>query len=268
MTPTITFEPAAETFAGCASFYDALTAHHDYEDLTRTLEGLLDRHGRPGPKMLDVACGTGKSFLPFWRRGYDVTACDLSPEMLAHAREKSGGAVALLEADMRDLPELGSFDFATCIDEPVNYLLAPEDVGSAFASVARNLRPGGLFVFDVNTLHAFRSIFSSDDCYEQEGWLFVWRGHGDGTAEPGLRSGFTIEAFTETGDGTWERRTNQHLQRHYPTVQIAELLAAAGLEHLGAHGMSPDGVLDPVADEDRHTKTFHVARKETRSPRR
>lgn len=268
MTTSTTFDPATETFAGCASFYDALTAHHDYEDLTRTLEGLLDRHDHTGRRMLDVACGTGKSFLPFWRRGYDVTACDLSPEMLAHAHEKCSGAVELFEADMRDLPELGSFDLVTCIDEPLNYLLEPEEVERAFASVARNLRPGGLFVFDVNTLHAFRSIFASDDCYEQGGWFFVWRGHGDGTAEPGVRSGFTIEAFTETGDGAWRRLTNQHLQRHHPMGQIADLLALAGLDRLGVYGMAPDGVLDPEPDEDRHTKTFHVARKPTGSPRR
>lgn len=262
MTTTLE-SAAADTFDGCALFYDALTAHHDYEDLTRTLERMLEEHGHPGRRMLDIACGTGKSFLPFVRRGYEVTACDISPEMLARARAKADGAVRLIVADMRELGSIGTFDLVTCLDEPLNYLLEPDEVERCFASVARNLRPGGLLVFDLNTLHAFRSIFARDECYEQEGWLFVWRGHGDGDELPGARSGFTIEAFSEARDGNWRRFTNQHLQRHYPPEQTIRLLESAGLEPLAVYGMSPDGVLHRVADENRHSKRFYVARKPT-----
>lgn len=257
-------DPASETFAGCAPFYDALTAHHDYESLARTLEQLLADHGHSGRRMLDAACGTGKSFLPFVQRGYEVVATDISSEMLELARAKADGAAEVVLADMRSLPVLGAFDLVTCIDEPLNYLLEPDDVGRALASFSRNLRAGGLLVFDVNTLHAFRSIFARDECYEQVGWLFVWRGHGDGATPPGGRSGFTIEAFTEE-DGRWVRFTNQHVQQHHPAPELTGLLAAAGLECLGMYGMSPDGVLDPAPDEHRHTKRFYVARKPLRS---
>jgi SAM-dependent methyltransferase len=268
MTPITLDGAAARTFAGCAPFYDSLTAHHDYEEVARILERLLARSGHPGRRMLDVACGTGKSFMPFVRRGYEVTACDISPEMLDQARRKVDGAAELVVADMRDLPRLGGFDFATCIDEPLNYLLEPEEVERAFASVARNLRPGGLFLFDLNTLHAFRSIFARDECYEQEGWLFVWRGHGDGETESGGRSAFTIEAFVEESAGAWTRLTNQHLQRHYPPAQVTDLLARAGLECLDVFGLTPDGVLHAEPDEHRHTKHFYVARNSPRSRRR
>ena len=46
----------------------------------------------------------------------------------------------LLVADMRDLPELGTFDLVTCIDEPLNYLTAGE-LETAFASAAARLAP-------------------------------------------------------------------------------------------------------------------------------
>ena len=261
---TIFADAGRETFAGCAPFYDCLTAHHDYEDVATMVEQMLDRHGRPGRRMLDVACGTGKSFLPLVRRGYDVTACDISPEMLSQARAKATRDTELIVADMRALPQLGAFDFVTCIDEPINYLLETAEVERTFASVAANLRPGGLFMFDLNTVQAFRTIFAHDDCYEQEGWLFVWRGHGDTSAAPGARSGFTIEAFCERPDGAWARCSNQHLQRHYPPDEVAALLAAAGLERVGLYGVSPDGTLDSCPDEHRHMKLFHVALKSTR----
>jgi SAM-dependent methyltransferase len=259
---------ARETFANCAFFYDSLTAHHNYEDVADMVEELLERHGRPGRRMLDVACGTGKSFLPLVRRGYEVTACDISPEMLERARAKTNGATKLMVADMRALPRLGEFDFVTCLDEPINYLLEPADVERAFASVAANLRPGGLFLFDLNTLQAFRTSFAQDDCYEQEGWLFVWRAHGDSSAAPGALSGFTIEAFSERPSGDWGRFSNQHLQRHYPTSEVPALLARAGLERVGLYGITLEGALDDRPDEHRHLKHFHVARKPTRRSRR
>ena len=259
---------ARETFAGCAPFYDNLTAHHDYESVAGMIEQMLERHGGPGRRMLDVACGTGKSFLPMIRRGYEVTACDLAPEMLAQARAKAGDAAELLVADMRALPALGEFDFVTCIDEPINYLLDPDEVGQTFASVAANLREGGLFLFDLNTLRAFREIFARDECYEQEGWFFVWRGHGGDDDAPGVCSGFTIEAFTERADGHWVRLSNQHLQRHHPDERVRGLLARAGLERVGAYGIEPDGTLVDCPDERRHMKVFHVAHKPHRRPRR
>src|SRR5919112_1807986 len=92
--------PAAEAYRGLAPFYDAWTSH---------LERRARRFGVSGRRLLDVACGTGKSFLPLLERGYEVTGCDISPEMLAEARAKAPGVV-LEEADMRELPKLGEFD--------------------------------------------------------------------------------------------------------------------------------------------------------------
>src|ERR671925_551448 len=87
-----------------APFYDDFTAHHDYEAWTATLEALARRRGLEGARLLDVACGTGKSFLPFLARGYTVTACDVSPAMVEIARGRAGGRARLLEADVPEAP--------------------------------------------------------------------------------------------------------------------------------------------------------------------
>jgi SAM-dependent methyltransferase len=71
--------------------------------------------------VLDVACGTGKSFRPLLRRGYEVTGCDISPPMLEQAPAGAPG-VRLVPADMRALPDLGAFDLVTCLDDALNYL--------------------------------------------------------------------------------------------------------------------------------------------------
>ena len=60
--------------------------------------------------VLDVACGTGKSFLPLLERGYDVTACDISEAMLRVARTKVGSCTSLRRLVLGALPVLGRCD--------------------------------------------------------------------------------------------------------------------------------------------------------------
>lgn len=259
--PAAVVADAPATFASSAPFYDALTAHHNYEALTDTLEALIERHGRPGRRLLDLACGTGKSSLPFARRGYRVTACDISQEMLAQAREKPDVRVRWRHADMRALPELGGFDLVTCIDEPISYLLDPEEVAACFRSVARTLRRGGLFLFDLTALRTHNTVFARVECYEQQGWFFVWRGHGDGRAAPGTLSAFTVEAFAPLPGGGWRRHTSHHQQRHHPRTLVSGLLHDAGLETIAVYGLTPDGGVHPEPDEARHTKFLYFARK-------
>src|SRR5690242_123834 len=116
-------------YAPLAPFYDQFTAGYDYETWTEALERLARAHGLRGRRLLDVACGTGKSFVPFLNRGYEVTACDISPEMVAAAEAKPETLGArLLVADMRELPELGRFDLITCLDDSLNYLLEEPDL--------------------------------------------------------------------------------------------------------------------------------------------
>src|SRR3954454_2667148 len=113
---------AAEAYDGLAPAYDAFTAAHEYVRWLDYLEGLAVEHGLRGKALLDVGCGTGKSFLPMLEKGYDVVACDLSPQMAERAREKMPtGAARVLVADMRELADLGAFDLVTCLDDAINY---------------------------------------------------------------------------------------------------------------------------------------------------
>src|ERR1700753_2732188 len=109
---------AEVAYESIAPVYDDFTAHHNYEAWIATLLELAAENGlRPGAsRALDVGCGTGKSFAPLLDRGWRVTGCDISASMAARARERAGGRVTVEVADMRELPVLGSFDIAFCID--------------------------------------------------------------------------------------------------------------------------------------------------------
>ena len=92
--PTAGAELHAEVaYEAIAPVYDDFTAHHNYRLWVATLLELGAKHGLRGDTVLDVACGTGKSFLPMIEHGWKVTACDLSPSMAELAQAKAGPAV-------------------------------------------------------------------------------------------------------------------------------------------------------------------------------
>src|SRR5215212_8096018 len=97
-----------------AAAYDTLTADYDYDRWLSVIEALARDAGLSGNRLLDVACGTGSSFLPL-RERYEVVGCDLTAAMLRRAAARADDGVRLLRHDMRSLPVLGSFDLVLCL---------------------------------------------------------------------------------------------------------------------------------------------------------
>jgi SAM-dependent methyltransferase len=249
---------AEEAYARLAPFYDELTREHDYDSWTGHLERAARRAGLRGKRLLDAACGTGKSFLPFLRRGYEVTAFDLSPEMVALARAKAPEAELFVE-DIRTLGRVGSFDLVTCLDDSLNYLLGDGDLDAALSALAGNLAPGGVLVFDLNTLSTYRTTFARDMTHDGDDVFLAWRGGCDGAEEAGCLATLTVEAFRALGPGLYERVTSTHRQRHHSRPAVERALAGAGLAPVGVYGQLPDGSLDTAANESAHHKLVYLA---------
>src|SRR6185436_14310911 len=150
---------AKRAYEGTAVAYDDFTAHYEDEAWLAGLLAILARHGLHGSRLLDVGCGTGKSFMPMLSRGWKVTGCDISPSMLELAREKAGKAVRLETADMLTLPKFGKFDLVWALDDTINYLLSKDELRQALLGMRGNLAQAGLLLFDVNTLLAYRTFF-------------------------------------------------------------------------------------------------------------
>jgi SAM-dependent methyltransferase len=254
---------ALAAYEALAPFYDQFTASYAHSDWLRSIDHALRGLGLTGRRALDVACGTGKSSLPLIELGYEVTACDISPAMVAVARERLPvPAERVFAADMRRLPALPHFDLATCLDDAVNYLLTEGDVRATFAGIGRALRPGGLMAFDLNSLRTYGSAFASRSELDGPHARFVWNGE----ARAPIRSGRTYRATVEVhpkGNGHAPVES-VHTQRHYPRETVERLLRSAGLRPVTVFGQATGGRLEGGPDESRHTKLLYVAeRKET-----
>jgi SAM-dependent methyltransferase len=262
-----TFATALTAYESLALAYDDFTAHHDYELWLDLLEGLALDHGLAGREALDVACGTGKSFVPLLGRGYEVVACDLSPAMAAIAAAKAPEADVRV-ADMRDLSILGGrrFDLVTCLDDALNHLPDEASLRAAFRAAACALRPDGVYVFDVNTLRMFDEMWGRTWCQRTGDHMFVWEAQPFEGSGAGLRAHCALHVFRNKRDGalactdTWTHADIRVSERHFPEPVIRAALAEAGLDCIGPFGMQTDASLYPEADEDRDTKAIYVAR--------
>jgi SAM-dependent methyltransferase len=259
-------DPTCAAYDLLAPFYDSYTRRFGHDRWLANLEAIAIAHGLRGNRLLDVGCGTGKSFLPMLARGYEVTGCDISPAMAERAQAAARGAAEVLVADARDLPVLGRFDIITSLDDALNYVLSDEELGMTFAGVARNLRPGGIFVFDLTSIAAYRKYFALDMASEDGGAFFCWRGQADPEhTAPGSIVASVIEVFATDDGECWRRHTSRHLQRHHPPELVEGLLASAGFELLSRRGQMTGAQIDPIGDDELHTKLVYFAR---RAPQR
>jgi SAM-dependent methyltransferase len=244
---------ARSTYEVYAAAYDDFNHGYMYERWTGRLLEAAEGVGLHGDRLLDVGCGTGLSFIPMLDRGWSVTACDISPAMLELARAKVGSAATLLTADMRELPSLGKFDLIWAVNDAMNYLLSGEELEAALTGMRQNLAPGGIVVFDVNTLTAYRTFFSTETAVDLDGRHFVWRGlMSAGDVEPGSVNEALFEAEGE------ESLTHVHRQRHFTESEVQLAIEAAGLRCVGVMGES-EGNLETGLNEDLHTKAVYLA---------
>jgi SAM-dependent methyltransferase len=246
-------------YEAIAPVYDDFTSQNDYELWLGRLLPHLERHGLSGRRLLDVGCGTGKSFLPMLERDWEVTACDISASMVELAREKAGEAVLLSVADMRELPAFGEFDLVWSLDDAVNYLLSIEELERALIGMRRNLAPGGLLMFDVNTLQSYRSFFAESEVREGAGGRqLLWQGRASANTQPGAISEASFEVIGP--DGEPEIEPELHRQRHFPEEDVRAALEGVGLECLDVFGHGFDVALEQPVEELRHSKAVYIAR--------
>ena len=255
-------ESAERTYEAMAPVYDDFTAHHDYEGWLADLVTALERHGLQGKRLLDVGCGTGKSFMPMLPRGWEVTGCDISPAMLELAREKAGEGVRLEVANMLELPRFGEFDLIWALDDAINYLLSPEELERALVGIRANLAPNGLLLFDVNELLAYRTFFAETEVVERGGQRLVWSGLAAADVAPGSICESRLEVVSDDSNAkTAEAPVLTHRQRHFPEAEVLAALERAGLECLDIFGIYTDGILKQPLDVSTHTKAIYIARR-------
>ncbi len=206
----------------------------------------------------DLACGTGTTAMILARKGIRTYAVDLSPLMCRLARGKAAHAslpVHVLRADMRSfrLPE--AVDLVTCEADALNHVPHKRDLRSVAKAVARALRPGGHFFFDVNNAIGFKRYWSATVWFERPGVAVVMRNAHNPHAD---KAWSDIEWFIR--DGIYWRRHHERVDEVcWDADQIRRVFRDTGFDKLWAWDAAPFFKNNPLIRPG--CRTFYLARK-------
>ena len=215
--------------------YDKLNSETDYEAWADFISACFKRFGKDVSSVLDLGCGTGAMTFPLRRRGFDMTAVDISPEMLSVAREtaeeKGISDILWLCQDMREFELYGTVNAAVCCLDGINHLCEAGDLDRCFSLVHNYLDPDGVFIFDVNTPYKFENFYGGNDyILEDEGVMCCWQNDYDD--ENGVCD-FWLSVFEERADGAWERTDEVVRERVYTREILTKALTENGFEVCG-----------------------------------
>lgn len=112
-------------------------------------------------RVLDVAAGTGYHSVSLARHGFDVTAVDGSPEMVARTRRNAarhGLTFPVVEADWRTLRRHldGRYDAVVCLGSSFPHLFHEADRRAVLAEFREALNPGGILIVDHRNFDSIR----------------------------------------------------------------------------------------------------------------
>lgn len=208
--------------------YDRLMDEAPYDKWTEIVLNEL----RSG-KVLDLGCGTGECSVRLADKGFDVTAVDLSEQMLSVAHDKAirhSLNVRFIQQDMRDLETAERYDVVAIFCDSLNYITDEHGVKSTFARIYEHLNPGGILLFDVHSMHKITNLFVGHTfASNDEEISYIWNsfeGEEKGSVEHDL------SFFLENEEGLYERFDEMHLQRTFLVEEYTEWLHEAGFSNL------------------------------------
>jgi SAM-dependent methyltransferase len=240
-----------------AQYYDEL-----FSSFRRPIDAARERVlGRILPQVesaCDLACGTGTTALILARKGINTYAVDLSPLMCRLAREKAARArlpVRVFRADMRSfrLPE--KVDLITCEYDALNHVPRRAHLRLVAHAVARALRPGGHFFFDVNNSLGFERCWFGNIWIEKPSMVVVMRNGHNRQAD---RAWSDIEWFIQDG-GYWQRRHERVEEVCWDSAEIHRTFEEAGFDQLRVWDAAPFWKGNPMMGPG--CRTLYLARK-------
>lgn len=188
---------------------------------------------KPGEKVLDLCCGTGRHALELASRGFKhVIGQDFCRQYLEHAAKEAkrmGFKLDLIESDMRRIPGYGKLDAIYSWHTSFGYFEDERENEKVADAVGGALRQGGRFLLDSNNRDWVLRNFAEQ----------TW--HGEAPNYVLEKNSFDLATSTHHGEWTFvdkdgKPRTRRMQIRQYSLHELAEMFARYGLNYVKAWG--------------------------------
>lgn len=226
-----------DAYKSFALVYDMFMDNIDYEGWSRYVIELLQEYGIDKGLLLELGCGTGSVTELLAEAGYDMIGVDNSADMLQIAMDKKQSStrdILYLLQDMREFELYGTVKAVVSICDSMNYILEEEDLQEVFLLVNNYLDPGGVFIFDLNTIYKYENLMGEQTFAENrpEG-SFIWDNYYDSEE---MINEYDLTIFIAEGkDGLYRKYEETHYQRAYTLETVKKLLTKSGLEFVAAY---------------------------------
>jgi SAM-dependent methyltransferase len=190
----------------------------------------------PRSHILDVCCGNGHLARKMADLGFKVTGIDGSEPMLQYARENAPNC-EFHACDAREIDFKNAFDAVTSTCDSLNHVMSLAELSGVFAKVCAALRPGGIFLFDLNTEKGYRDYWTGETGGKvADDHAFVIRLDYDDKVQ---QSTFALTLFRLREDN-WRRSDIKLTQQYYPPEEVKQALSRTGFSHLELYDVEQD----------------------------
>ncbi len=206
----------------------------------------------------DLACGTGTTALKLARLGIRTYGVDLSPGMCRRARQRAretGLRLTISCQDMRSFRLPGKVDLVLCEYDALNHIPRKADLPRVLKAVARALKPGGYFYFDVNNRLGFESYWKFTVCIQKPGLVLVMNNGNDAAHD---RAWSNCLWFIKRG-ARWSRHCERVTEVCWSEQEVRRALRHAGFGTIRAWDSKPFFKDNPVITPG--CRTHYLARK-------
>ena len=243
-------------YGSFAQVYDLFMDNVPYKDWCDYIIRELKNAQIGDGLVLDLGCGTGRMTRMLSDAGYDMIGVDMSEDMLMVARDASVGRedhILYLLQDMREFELYGTVRAVISVCDSMNYITEEEDLRTVFSLVNNYLDPGGLFLFDLNTIYKYEKLLGENTiCENREEGSFIWENYYD--SEEQINE-YDLTLFIKEEDELYRKYEETHYQRAYELDTIRSLLQQAGLEYVGVYDVETGGEVRPDSE-----KVYFIAR--------
>ncbi len=213
-----------------SEIYDRLTFDIDYPSYADNIDRIIKKNELEDPYILEMGCGTGNLTRELAKLDYSLLAFDNSMEMLNIAFPKlvDFSKVNLIYGDIRTFDFDNNYDVIVSLLDVINYFTDEKDLRRLFENAYRGLRPGGVFIFDINSYNKLKEVLANNTyVYEYENIFYSWENKMEGDLVH-----FYLNFFIRTEDMTYERIRESQTERYYSIDYIEGLLREVGFKEI------------------------------------
>lgn len=217
-----------DAYHSFAEVYDTYMDNVPYEQWCGHIVEILKEANIEDGLVAELGCGTGKMTRLLQKQGYDMIGIDNSYDMLGIALgQNTDGDILYLCQDMREFELYGTVGAIVSVCDSMNYITTEEDLLQVFRLVNNYLDPGGIFVFDMNTLYKYRTQLGENTFAEnREMGSFIWENYFD--EDSGINE-YDLTLYIKEED-SYTRYYEEHFQKAYEIDDVTQLLQEAGMQ--------------------------------------